>query len=298
MNRRFPIDAGLSARMFLTMFLLAALYLLFAAVLYQAGVGVSGMVVIVGIMLLVQYFFSDKLVLLSTGAKEVTPQQAPELHALIERLSALADLPKPRVAVMRSSIPNAFATGRSPRNAVEAVTSGLLDTLEPPELEAVLAHELSHVKSRDVMVMTLASFFATIASFIVQNFFFIGGGFGGDDREDRNGGAIILVYLVSLLVWLISFFLIRALSRYREFAADRGSAYITGAPGQLASALQKISGSMRRVPNRDLRQAESLNAFFIIPAISGSAVAELLSTHPSLEHRLAALREIERQMRS
>lgn len=294
--RRFPVDYGLTARMFLTMFLLAALYLFFGMVLWRAGLGFTGTVLVVGVMLLFQYFFSDRLVLASTGAREVSRQEAPELHALVERLASLADLPKPRVAVVPTPVPNAFATGRSPSHAVVAVTTGLLERLDGPEVEAVLAHELSHIKNRDVAVMTIASFFATVASFIVQNFFFFGGAFSGDDREDR-GSAAILVYLVSLVVWLVSFFLINALSRYREYAADRGSAFLTGAPGQLSSALLKISGTMQRIPNRDLRQAEAMNSFFIIPALRGESLMELFSTHPSLEHRLAQLRELERQMR-
>ncbi|HHW40963.1 MAG TPA: zinc metalloprotease HtpX [Syntrophomonadaceae bacterium] len=292
--RRFPVDYGLTARMFLTMFLLAALYLFFGWVLWKAGLGFTSMVFVVGIMLFLQYFLSDRLVLLSTGAREVTPREAPELHALVDRLAALANVPKPRVAVVPTPVPNAFATGRSPSHAVVAVTTGLMERLDSPEIEAVLAHEFSHIKNRDVAVMTLASFFATVASFIVQNFFFYGGAFR-DDREDRGWG--IIVYFVSLLVWVISFFLIQALSRYREFAADRGSAFLTGAPGHLSSALLKISGAMQRIPSRDLRQAEAMNAFFIIPALKGEALAELFSTHPSLERRLAYLRELERQMR-
>lgn len=290
----FPVDYGLTARMILTMFLLAALYLFFGYVLWYAGVGFTGMIVIVGIMLFVQYYFCDRLVLMSTGAKEVSPQQAPELHAIVERLSVLANVPKPKVAIMPTSVPNAFATGRSPKNAVVAVTAGLMQRLENPEIEAVLAHEMSHIKNRDVAVMTIASFFATVASFIVQNFFFYGG-FLTRDREDRGGA--MLVYMVSLLVWLLSFFLIRAISRYREFSADRGAAFLTGSPGMLASALMKISGTMQNLPEQDLRQAEGMNAFFIIPALRGSSFAELLSTHPSLERRLAYLRELERQMR-
>ncbi|MDH7577102.1 MAG: zinc metalloprotease HtpX [Bacillota bacterium] len=292
--RRFPVDYGLTARMFFTMFLLAALYLFFGLVLWRANVGFTSLIFIVGIMLIAQYYLSDRLVLLSTGAREVSPKEAPELHDLVERLVALADIPKPRVAVVPTPVPNAFATGRSPSHAVVAVTTGLMERLEKPEIEAVLAHELSHIKNRDVAVMTLASFFATVASFIVQNFFFWGGGFDRD-RDERGGAA--LVYLVSLLVWLISFFLIRALSRYREFAADRGAAFLTGTPGLLSSALIKISNTMQRIPTRDLRQTEALNAFFIIPALKGEALAELFSTHPSLERRLAYLRELERQMR-
>ncbi|AKX93458.1 zinc metalloprotease HtpX [Neomoorella thermoacetica] len=295
MRRQLGSDAGLTARMFLTMFLLAALYLFFLAVLWQAGVSYTGIIVFVAIMLGVQYYFSDRMVLWSMGAKEVSPREAPELHALVERLAALADLPKPRVAIVPTPMPNAFATGRNPANAVVAVTTGLMERLTPSELEAVLGHELTHVKNRDMTVLTLASFFATVASFIVQNFFYWGGAFGGGrDRDERNN--IMLVYLASLVVWLVSYFLIRALSRYREFAADRGSAILTGSPGQLASALVKISGSMARIPTRDLRQAEAFNAFFIIPALNGNSIMELFSTHPSLERRLAYLRRLEQEM--
>ncbi|WP_406677678.1 zinc metalloprotease HtpX [Moorella sp. ACPs] len=294
MRRQLGSDAGLTARMFLTMFLLAAVYLFFLVVLWQAGVSYTGIIIFVGIMLAVQYYFSDRMVLWSMGAREVSPREAPELHALVERLAALADLPKPKVAIVDTPMPNAFATGRNPANAVVAVTTGILERLDPPELEAVLGHELSHIKNRDMTVLTLASFFATVASFIVQNFFYWGGAFGGRDRDERNN--TMLVYLVSLVVWLVSYFLIRALSRYREFAADRGAAILTGAPGQLASALVKISSSMARIPDRDLRQAEAFNAFFIIPALNGNSIMELFSTHPSLERRLAYLRKLEREM--
>ncbi|WP_258360057.1 zinc metalloprotease HtpX [Moorella sulfitireducens (nom. illeg.)] len=294
MRRQLGSDAGLTARMFLTMFLLAAVYLFFLAVLWQAGVSYTGIILFVGIMLAVQYYFSDRMVLWSMGAREVSPAEAPELHALVERLAALADLPKPRVAIVPTSMPNAFATGRSPKHAVVAVTTGIMQRLTTAELEAVLGHELSHIKNRDMTVLTLASFFATVASFIMQHFFYWGGAFGGRDREGRNNAMV--VYLASLVVWVISFFLIRALSRYREFAADRGAAILTGSPGQLASALVKISGSMARIPDRDLRQAEAFNAFFIIPALSGNSLMELLSTHPSLERRLAYLRKLEREM--
>ncbi|MDN5347946.1 MAG: heat shock protein HtpX [Clostridia bacterium] len=292
--RRLPVDRGLSARMFFTMFLLAALYLFFILVLWQAGLSYGSIVILAGGMLLVQYYFSDRLVLATMGAQEVSPRQAPELHALIERLAALADVPKPRVAIVRTPLPNAFATGRSPSHAVVAVTTGLLERLENRELEAVLAHELSHIRNRDMTVMTLASFFATVASFIVQHFYFLGFYGGGRDRNGRGGAA--LIYLVSLMVWLISYFLIRALSRYREFAADRGAAFLTGAPADLASALVKISNSLQRIPTRDMRQAETLNAFFIIPALRGESFMELFSTHPSLERRLAYLRQLEREL--
>ncbi len=289
---RFPVDHQLRGRMFLTLFLLAALYLFFAAVLWQAGVGYSTILVVVGVMLLSQYYFSDKLVLKSTGAQVVSPEEAPELHTIVDRLSMGAGIPKPKVAVVPSSIPNAFATGRNPRNAVVAVTQGLMRQLTNQEVEAVLAHEISHVKNRDVAVMTMASFFATVASMIVQNFFFFGG--MGRDRDQRGGA--ILIYLVSLLVWLISFFLIRALSRYREYAADRGAAILTGNPALLGNALIKISGNMKHIPERELKRAEPMNAFYIFPALRGS-FAELLSTHPPLEKRLDYLKKLEREKR-
>lgn len=296
-EKRLPPDMGLSARMFLTMFLLAALYLGFITVLFQAGVHASSMVIIVGVMLAAQYFLSDKLVLWSMGAREVGHEEAPELHTMVSRLAALADLPKPRVAIVPSSMPNAFATGRNPKNSVVAVTTGIMDRLTPAELEGVLAHEVTHIKNRDVTVITLASFFATVASYLVQHFFFWGfGGYGRRDDDRGGANAAMLVYLVSLVTWVLSFFLIRALSRYREFAADRGAAILTGAPSHLASALTKISGVMHRIPTRDLRQAQGFNAFFIMPAVSGESLAELFATHPSLDRRLAHLKRLEQEL--
>jgi len=295
--REIKPDWGLTCRMFLTLFLLAALYLFFIAVLWQAGVSLTGIMLVVGLMLGFQYYFSDRLVLWSTGAREVSREEAPQLHLMVERLAARAGIPKPRVAIVPTDIPNAFATGRSPSQAVVAVTTGLLELLTPEEVEAVLGHEITHIKNKDVAVLTVASFFATVASFIVQNFFFWGGGFlDTRDREDRGGG-LMLVYLVSLLVWVVSFFLIRALSRYREFAADRGSAILTGSPGHLASALIKISGAMGRVPERELQEMETLNAFFIIPALRKGSLMELFSTHPSLERRLAYLKRLARELK-
>ena len=298
-RRWYGRDTGLTLRMGFTLFLLAALYLGFMAFLLHATrslfvVGLFG----VG-MALFQYFASDKLVLLSTGAREVSAAEAPELHGMVERLCQLADLPKPRVALMDTPMPNAFATGRSPKQATVCVTTGLLQTLDRAELEAVMSHELSHVKNRDMMVITFASLFATMASFIVQTGMWFGFGGYGNDRDDRDGGnAVILAYLVSLVVWVISFFLLRALSRYREYAADRGAAILTGAPSQLASALLKIEQAMgmRRIPTQDLRQAQTMSAFFIMPAGGREAIAELFSTHPTLEHRLARLRALEQGM--
>lgn len=293
---RWGRDTELSVRMFVVMFLLAAVYLAFIAVLISAGVDFAAILVFAVILLGIQYFMSDKIALWSMGAREVSPQEAPELHAMIERLAQIADLPKPRVAISNSAVPNAFATGRSPKHSAVAVTRGLLDRLEPAELEAVLAHEMSHIRNRDVMVMTLASFFAMVAQLLMR-WFFWGGMYGGYGRRDRrDGSAIFLVYLASILVWIISFFLIRALSRYREFAADRGAAILTGAPSQLMSALVKISGAMQRIPQQDLREVEGMNAFFIIPAVRGNSLSELVSTHPSLERRLERLRELAREM--
>ncbi|WP_324717102.1 zinc metalloprotease HtpX [Carboxydochorda subterranea] len=298
---RVTADAGLTARMILTMVLLAAVYLFFVSVLLAYGVDTGFIVFFVGIMLLVQYYFSDKMVLWSVGAREVSPAEAPELHDIVGRLAALADLPKPRLAIVPTDVPNAFATGRSPSAAVVAVTQGLMRRLSRPELEAVLAHEITHVRNRDVAVITLASFFATVAAFLTRQLMWMGYWgvpMGGGRRDDREGGtnAWIIIYLVSMLVYFVSYILIRALSRYREYAADRGAAYLTGAPSNLASALMKISGVMERIPAQDLRQAEALNAFFIIPAIKGSTIAELFSTHPSLENRLAYLRKLELEL--
>jgi len=293
-SRHWYRDTGLQARMFLVMGLLAALYLAFMAALWYAGVNFFMIVLIAGGMLFVQYYFSDKLVLASMGAREVRPDEAPELHAMVARLAQQMDLPMPKVAIVHTDLPNAFATGRNPRNAVVCVTTGIMNRLDYGELEAVLGHELSHVKNRDVQVITIASFFATVASFIMQWGLWLG--MGGRDREDRGANAFVLVYLASVLTWIISFFLIRALSRYRELAADRGAAIITGAPSQLASALIKISHGMARIPDQDLRRVETLNAFFIVPALKGASLAELFSTHPSLERRLAQLQELQRRM--
>lgn len=297
---RWGRDTQLSVRMFIVMFLLAAVYLAFIAVLTAYGVRFVPLAIIAVALIAVQYFMSDKIALWSMGAKEVSPEEAPELHAVIDRLAASIDLPKPRVAIAQTPMPNAFATGRNPKNAVIAVTTGIMQQLDAPELEAVLAHELSHVRNRDVMVMTLASFFAMVAQLLMRYMFWGGmyGGMGGrgGDRRDGGGGAMALIYVASILVWVISFFLIRALSRYRELAADRGSAIITGAPSHLMSALMKISGVMNRIPDRDLREVQQMNAFFIMPAIHSDAFTGLLSTHPSLETRLERLRSLSREM--
>jgi len=289
-------STGLTVRMAIVMLLLAVIYLAFIALLFALRVNLVFIGVVVAGMALVQYFYSDKLVLLSMGAHEVSADQAPELHSLIERLCQQIDLPKPRIAVADTDVPNAFATGRNPEHAVVCVTSGIMRRLDENELEAVLAHELTHVKNRDVAVITFASIFSTIASFIVQWGFWLG--LGGDRRDDRNGGAgaTVLIYLASIIVWVVSYLLILTLSRYRELAADRGSAIITGAPSHLMSALVKISGTMARIPTQDLRQVEHQNAFMIVPALHGDSFSGLFSTHPSLEKRLAQLRELQRQM--
>jgi heat shock protein HtpX len=290
--RKIGRDAGLTARMTLTLFLLGALYVVLIGALFAAGVGAILIAVIAGGLLLLQLFTSDKLALRAMGAREVSPQEAPEFHAMIERLCVQADLPKPRVAVAQTAMPNAFALGRSPKSATVCATTGIMELLSPAELEGVMAHELTHVQNRDVIVMTIASFFATVAAYIVQFGFFFG---GGGDGDDDNMGFFALI-LISLAVYAISFFLLQALSRYREFAADRGAGVITGRPSALASALLKISGTMDRIPQQDLRASAELSAFYIFPPKVKSSIAGLFSTHPPLEKRLAALQRLEAEM--
>ncbi|MFL5840997.1 MAG: zinc metalloprotease HtpX [Thermoleophilaceae bacterium] len=292
----FPRDKGLQTRMLLTMFLLGALYVVFAGILLAAGAGITIMVVFIAGLSLAQLFLSDKLALAAVGAKIVEPSEAPGLHAMIERLCIQADLPKPRIAVADSDVPNAFATGRSQKTAVVCATTAILKTLEPHELEGVMAHELTHVKNRDVMIMTLASFFASVAAMITQFGFFFGGGFGSDD--DEGGAPFALVLLASFVVYVVSYFLILALSRYREYSADRGSALITGRPSALAAALVKLSGAMQRVPDQDLRQAERMNAFFIIPTSVKETVHTLFMTHPPMKKRIEALQRMEAQLQA
>jgi heat shock protein HtpX len=288
----FGRDGGLQARMLLTMFLLGLVYVVFVGVLFAVGAG-AGLIVIVAVaLLLVQLFASDKIAMATLGVKEVTPAQEPELHGIVERLCVQADLPKPRVCVMETTMPNAFAMGRSKKSTTVCATRGILDLLEPAELEGVMAHELTHVINRDVMVMTLASFFASLASLILQFAFFFGGGYGNQEEEED----IFIVVIVSVAVYAISFLLLRALSRYREFAADRGGAVLTGRPSALASALLKISGTMERVPSQDLRAAEGMSAFFIIPARTKKSLLNLFADHPPLEQRLAALQRLESQL--
>ena len=296
-RRSYGRDAGLSLRMLVTGSLLGLLYVVFAVVLFQVlSVGLIPMLLIVVGIAFFQYFTSDKLALAASGAKVVERDQAPELHDMVERLCAMADLPKPRVAIIDTDVPNAFATGRSPKHAAVAVTRGLWQRLEPREVEGVIAHELSHIGNRDVLIMTVASFFAMLAGLLTR-FGIYGGMFGGGRGRDNNTVPVwLIVLLVSVVTYFLSQILILAISRYREFAADRGSALITGAPEHLMSALQKISSDMFRIPERDLRQVESMNAFFIIPASVKSGARSLFMTHPPLEKRLAALSEIAREM--
>jgi heat shock protein HtpX len=293
MKRKWERDFGLQGRMLFTMFLLAVVYLFFLAFLSYYGAPPIFMILFVGLFIGIQYFYSDKMVLWTTGAQVVSEAEEPQLHGIITRLCAIADLPKPQVAIVRTEVPNAFATGRSPDKAVVAVTTGILKKLSPAELEAVLAHELSHVKNRDMAVLTIASFLSTVAFYFVRYSLYFN--MGGDRRRDN--GSLVVVWLISIVVWVVSFLLIRALSRYREYSADRGSAIITGQPSDLASALMKISGLMDRVPREDLRKMEGMNAFFIIPAISGSSFMDLFSTHPSVEKRIARLEKMQQEMR-
>src|SRR3954453_15061972 len=289
---QFGRDTGLQARMLLPLFLLGALYVVFIAVLLAAGAGVVTMVVIIGALSLAQLFFSDKLALAAMGAKVVTPDQAPGLHALIERLCIQADLPKPKIAVADTDVPNAFAMGRSQKNAVVCATTGIMNILEPHELEGVMAHELTHVKNRDVMVMTLASFFASLAAMITHLAF----SFGRGGNDDDGNVPFMVVLLVSFLVYVISFFLMLALSRYREFGADRGAAIITGRPSALSSALMKLSTAMQRVPDQDLRAVGRMNAFFIIPTSVKQSVGTLFMPPPPMEKRIERLQQYEAQL--
>ena len=280
--------------MLLTMFLLGLVYVVFIGVLFAAGAA-AGVIVVVAVgLLLLQLFASDKIAMATLGVKDVSPAEEPELHGIVERLCLQADLPKPRVCVMETAMPNAFAMGKSRKNTTVCATRGILDQLNTAELEGVMGHELTHVINRDVMVMTLASFFATLAATIAQFAFFFGGGGYGRSREEEEG--IVLVVLVSVAVYAISFMLLRALSRYREFAADRGSAILTGRPSALASALIKISGTIEQLPSEDLRRAEGMSAFFIVPARKKRSLMNLFADHPPLEQRLAALQRLESQL--
>jgi heat shock protein HtpX len=296
-RKAFGRDTGLTLRILLTSGLLGLLYVLFFLVLVNfTGLGLIPLLFIVGGLALFQYFTSDKIALAASGAKVVTREQAPQLHDMVERLCLQADLPKPKVAVIPTDVPNAFATGRNPKNSAVAVTEGLWRRLEPREVEGVLAHELAHIANRDVLVMTLASFFAMLAGLLAR-FGLYGGMFGGgNNREGGSAPVWLIVFVVSILTYVISFILIQTISRYREYAADRGAALLTGAPEYLMSALQRISGAMKTIPTRDLREVEAMNAFFIVPTGLKSALGELFATHPPLEKRIARLAEISREM--
>ena len=307
-RKSYGRDAGLSIRMLATSALLGLLYVGFAVVLFQVlNVGLAPMLVIVIGIAALQYYTSDKLALAASGAKIVSAEEAPDLHAMVERLCAMADLPKPRIAVVDSPVPNAFATGRNPKHAAVAVTSGIWHRLEPQELEAVLAHELSHIANRDVLIMTVASFFAMLAAMLTRFGLYagmwgggFGGGFGGGGNRSNNGNNQVpiwlIVFAVSVITYAISFILIRMISRYREYAADRGSALITGAPENLMSALQKIASGITQIPQQDLRAVAGMNAFFIVPTNWRTQMGELFMDHPPMEKRLAALAAISREM--
>jgi heat shock protein HtpX len=290
----FGRDPGLQVRIVVVLLLLGVVYAALIAALYVAGAGAVGIIIIAGGFAAFQFFASDKLALAAMGARIVTPQEAPQLHAMIERLCVQADLPKPRVGVVNTRMPNAFAIGRSPKKATVCATTGIMELLSPYELEGVMAHELTHVKNRDVAIMTLAGFFATIAAYIVQFGFLFGGGGGMGDDDDNP--SFMVLFLVSLAVYVISFLLMQALSRYREFAADRGAAIITARPSALASALMKISSGMHQIPQKDLRASSELSAFYIFPPGVKSAVGGLFSTHPPMEKRIAALERLEAQL--
>ncbi|MGD0285054.1 MAG: zinc metalloprotease HtpX [Acidimicrobiales bacterium] len=306
---RFPADRGLTARMMTTVFLLGLLYAVFVTVLFLVGVKLVFILVIAFVLLFVQYFYSDRIALYSMKGKIVTREQAPQLHGVVDRLCAMADMPKPQVAIADVDMPNAFATGRDQKHAVVCVTTGILRRLNEPELEAVLAHELSHVAHRDVAVMTIASFLGILAGLLTRVLLYAGlfGGFGGGGGNRGRGGggggggqlAILELgmLLFSAVIYAISFLLIRTLSRYRELAADRSGAILIGQPRLLAQALVKVTGEMSRIPTRDLRSAEHFNAFFFAPAFAkGVSLSTLFSTHPTLERRLQQLTELEAQM--
>ena len=295
-HNRYAPDRGLAARMGGTMFVLGLLYVALMAVLIYAGLGFGFVLAIAGFSAWAQWYFSDRVALFSMGARVVTPDQAPQLHAIVDRLCAMADMPKPAVAIADTDMPNAFATGRSSKRAVVCVTTGILRRLDAEELEGVLAHELSHVAHRDVLVMTIASFVGVLAGFLTRSWMW--GGLTRRRGGDSNSAfAFLLIMVVSILVYVVSFILVRMLSRYRELSADRGAALLTGRPAALGRALQKITGDMARIPTRDLREKESMNAFFIAPALAGGqSLASLFATHPPLEKRLEQLARISAQL--
>jgi len=286
-------DPGLTVRIILSFIILGLLYVVFLSILHYLGVGYIPLAIIAGAMILAQWYFSDKIVLWTSGAKIVSKEQYPRLHNIVENLASKIGIPRPRVAVVNSTVPNAFATGKSPKSSLVAVTSGILDLLEDGELEAVIGHELTHVRNRDVLVLTLASVFSTVAWYLAQFGFY--GGYQGRSRD--GGSATVVVILVAIVTWFVSFLIIRAISRYREYSADRGGAMMTGKPDKLADALLKISGKLNRISPGELQKVQKMNAFFIVPALTGSSIANLFATHPPVEKRVQKLREMMHGMR-
>jgi heat shock protein HtpX len=286
-------DPGLTVRIILSFIILGLLYVVFLSILHYLGVGYIPLAIIAGAMILAQWYFSDKIVLWTSGAKIVSKEQYPRLHNIVENLASKIGIPRPRVAVVNSTVPNAFATGKSPKSSLVAVTSGILDLLDDGELEAVIGHELTHVRNRDVLVLTLASVFSTVAWYLAQFGFY--GGYQGRSRD--GGSATVVVILVAIVTWIVSFLIIRAISRYREYSADRGGAMMTGKPDKLADALLKISGKLNRISPGELQKVQKMNAFFIVPALTGSSIANLFSTHPPVEKRVQKLREMMHGMR-
>jgi heat shock protein HtpX len=288
MDTKWKGDSGLKARMGLSFVILGILYVIFLSILHYLGVGYIPLAIIASVMILAQWYFSDKIVLWTSGAKIISREEYPKLHEIVERLSTKNGLPKPKVAMVNSNVPNAFATGKSPKSSLVAVTTGLLELLDDDELEAVIGHELTHVRSRDVLVLTLASVFSTVAWYLMQFGFF-----GGLQTRNRNSaGSGVIVLLVAIVTWVVSFLIIRAISRYREYSADRGGAIMTGKPDKLSTALLKISGKIKVLPPNELKNVQKLNAFFIIPALSGSSIANLFSSHPPVEKRVQKLKEM------
>lgn len=288
MDTKWKGDSGLKARMGLSFVILGILYVIFLSILHYLGVGYIPLAIIASVMILAQWYFSDKIVLWTSGAKIISREEYPKLYEIVERLSTKNGLPKPKVAMVNSNVPNAFATGKSPKSSLVAVTTGLLELLDDDELEAVIGHELTHVRSRDVLVLTLASVFSTVAWYLMQFGFY--GGLQTRNRNSAGSGVIVLV--VAIVTWVVSFLIIRAISRYREYSADRGGAIMTGKPDKLATALLKISGKIKVIPPNELKNVQKLNAFFIIPALSGSSIANLFSSHPPVEKRVQKLKEM------
>lgn len=286
-------DPGLTVRIILSFIILGLLYVVFLSILHYLGVGYIPPAIIAGAMILAQWYFSDKIVLWTSGAKILSKEQYPRLHNIVENLAGKIGIPRPRVAVVNSTVPNAFATGKSPKSSLVAVTSGILDLLDDGELEAVIGHELTHVRNRDVLVLTLASVFSTVAWYLAQFGFY--GGYQGRSRD--GGSATVVVILVAIVTWFVSFLIIRAISRYREYSADRGGAMMTGKPDKLADALLKISGKLNRISPGELQKVQKMNAFFIVPALTGSSIANLFATHPPVEKRVQKLREMMHGMR-